>query len=125
MTKAKQRVPAVEGWFRMDAEAPRLIGSRCRSCGSYFFPKETSYCRNPNCSSAELEEVPLSGRGRLWSFTNNCYAPPPPYVSGDAFEPYAIAAVELADEKMVVLGQVAAGVGIEALKAGMEHLQAS
>ena len=37
-------------------------------------------------------------------------------MSGDAFEPYAIAAVELADEKMVVLGQVAAGVGIEALK---------
>ena len=65
MTKAKQRVPAVEGWFRMDAEAPRLIGSRCRSCGSYFFPKETSYCRNPTCTSAELEEVPLSRHGRL------------------------------------------------------------
>ena len=32
-----------------------------------------------------------------------------PYVSPDPFEPYAIAAVELAEEKMVVLGQVVAG----------------
>ena len=32
-------------------------------------------------------------------------------MSPDPFVPYAIAAVELAEEKMVVLGQVASGVG--------------
>jgi uncharacterized OB-fold protein len=64
--------------------------------------------------------VELSRRGRVWSFTNNCYAPPEPYVSPDPFEPYAIAAVELELEKMVVLGQVADGIQVEQLEAGLE-----
>ncbi|MGH8540188.1 MAG: Zn-ribbon domain-containing OB-fold protein, partial [Stenotrophobium sp.] len=37
----------------------------------------------------------------------------------DAFKPFAIAAVTLAKEKMIVLGQVVTGVGVESLKAGM------
>ncbi len=115
----KTRIPAVEGWFRMDPEDPRLLGTRCRSCETYFFPAETVYCRNPRCGGTEFEEVPLSRRGTLWSFTNNCYPPPAPYVAPEPFEPYAIAAVELAEEKMVVLGQVD-GAGVSALEAGME-----
>ena len=74
MSELKKRVPAVEGWFTMDEERPRLLGSRCKSCGTYFFPKESFFCRNPNCDGAEFEEVPLSPMGKLWSFTNNCYA---------------------------------------------------
>jgi uncharacterized OB-fold protein len=64
--------------------------------------------------------VELSRRGKLWSFTNNCYAPPAPYVAQEPFEPYAIAAVELEREKMVVLGQVMPGVALETLETGME-----
>ncbi len=116
----KTRIPAVAGWFRMDPEDPRLLGTRCRSCETYFFPAETVYCRNPRCGGTEFEEVPLSRRGTLWSFTNNCYPPPAPYVAPEPFEPYAIAAVELAEEKMVVLGQVVPGVGVDELEAGME-----
>jgi uncharacterized OB-fold protein len=101
----KQKRPAIEGWFTLDAAAPSLIGTRCKACGTYFFPKETFFCRNPACTSSELAEVPLSRRGRLWSYTNNCYAPPHPYV---------------ASERMVVLGQVAAGIGVETLEVGME-----
>jgi uncharacterized OB-fold protein len=115
----KPKKPAVEGWFTVDGE-PHLIGSRCRACGTYCFPKETFSCRNPACASNELEEVPLSRRGRLWSYTNNCYAPPPPYLAGDPFEPYAVAAVELERERMVVLGQVEAGVTVDRLEVGME-----
>jgi hypothetical protein len=118
-TMSKTRLPAVEGWFTTDAE-PRLLGSRCTKCKTVFFPKEETFCRNPGCEGGDLEEVPLSNRGRLWSFTNNCYAPPAPYVSPDPFVPYAIAAVELEDEKMVVLGQVVPGVGVESLEAGLE-----
>jgi uncharacterized OB-fold protein len=116
----KEKAPAAPGWFSMDPDAPRLLGTRCRSCGTYFFPKQTSFCRNPSCSESELDEVPLSPRGRLWSYTNNCYAPPAPYMAPDPFEPYAIAAVELEEEKMVVLGQVADGVGVDSLSLGME-----
>jgi uncharacterized OB-fold protein len=120
MSQAKTRTPAIEGWFQMDPDDPRLLGTQCTSCKTYFFPKETTYCRNPSCASTEFEEVPLSRRGKLWSFTNNCYPPPAPYVAADPFEPYAIAAVELEQEKMVVLGQVVPGVGVDELKAGME-----
>jgi uncharacterized OB-fold protein len=116
----KPKQPAIEGWFTLDDEAPHLVGTRCTACGSYFFPKETFFCRNPACASSELEEVPLSRRGRLWSYTNNCYAPPPPFVASDPFQPYAVAAVELEKERMVVLGQVEAGVGVSELEVGME-----
>jgi uncharacterized protein len=117
---SKQRVPAVDGWFTMDTAEPHLLGSRCRACGSFFFPKESLSCRNPACAGTELEEIALSRRGKVWSFTTNCYPPPPPYVATDPFEPYALAAVELADEKMVVLGQVAPGVPAEELRVGAE-----
>jgi uncharacterized OB-fold protein len=115
----KKRVPAIEGWFS-DGDEPRLLGTRCVACGAYFFPGESFYCRNPGCAGTEFEEVPLSRRGRLWSFTNNCYPPPAPYVGPDPFEPYAVAAVELEAEKMVVLGQVVPGVTTDDLEAGME-----
>ncbi len=120
MSREKTKAPAIEGWFRMDPGDPRLLGTKCVGCGTYFFPKETAYCRNPVCDSTDLKEVALSPRGRLWSFTNNCYPPPAPYVASDPFEPYAIAAVELEEEKMVVLGQVVPGVDVADLEAGME-----
>ena len=116
---SKPRKPAVEGWFT-DGDAPQLIGSQCTGCNTYFFPKQVAFCKNPACQGTEFDDVPLSRKGKLWSFTNNHYAPPAPYVASDPFEPYAIAAVELEHEKMVVLGQVVSGFGVEDLKAGME-----
>jgi uncharacterized OB-fold protein len=41
-------------------------------------------------------------------------------VSPDPFVPYVVAAVELTQEKMVVLGQVVDGVDIKNLRAGMQ-----
>jgi uncharacterized OB-fold protein len=120
MSPAKTLAPAVEGWFTIDPSAPALLGTRCTSCGTYFFPRESHLCRNPVCDGTELEEVPLSRRGKVWSFTDNRYQPPPPYMSPDPFEPYAIAAVELAEEKMVVLGQLARGTSVDDLRVGQE-----
>src|SRR3954451_2302595 len=109
MNTGKPRVPAIEGWFTIDGE-PRLLGNRCTTCGTYFFPQASVFCRNPHCDGTEFDEAPLSSRGTVWSYTDNRYQPPPPYVPTDPFEPYTIAAVELRDEKMVVLGQMVAGV---------------
>jgi uncharacterized OB-fold protein len=127
MSDSAKQIPAIEGWMHNPVAEGEpagddfaLLGTRCTECGTYFFPAERVFCRNPRCAGSEFEEVPLSTRGKLWSFTNNCYPPPAPYISADPFVPYAIAAVELEREKMVVLGQVAAGVGVEDLKAGME-----
>lgn len=112
-------MPAVEGWFTT-GEAPALLGTRCTACGTYFFPREQTFCRNPDCSSREFEDVELSRRGRIWSFTDNRYQPPAPYVAADPFVPYTIAAVELAAEHIVVLGQMVPGVDPSRLRAGQE-----
>jgi uncharacterized protein len=64
--------------------------------------------------------VPLSTTGTLWSFAENHYAPPPPYPAADPFEPYALAAVELATEGMVILGKAAPGVRAADLTVGMD-----
>ena len=132
---SKTRVPAVEGLFTLDDDEPRLIGGRVPGTESYFFPKhlggadprvavEPKRC----CSAArgrvgpvELEEVLLSRRGRVWSYTTSHYPPPPPFVvTSEPYEPITIAAVELEAEKMVVLGQCIAGVGPGDLEVGME-----
>jgi len=84
------KLPAVEGWFTMDDADPRLLGNRCRTCGTYFFPRTSMFCRNPHCEGTEFDEVPLSRRGRVWSVTTNRYQPPAPYVSPEPFEPYKI-----------------------------------
>lgn len=111
--------PAVDGLFTLDPNAPHLIGTRCRSCGTYFFPAERTFCRNPACDQPNLEEVELSRTGAVWSYTSASYKPPPPYPDEEPFEPFAIAAVTLEKEGITILGQVADGIPCDELKAGM------
>jgi uncharacterized protein len=118
MAHAKSQVPAVEGWFAEGPEGGRLLGSRCACCGSHFFPPGLRSCRNPGCTSDELRPVALSRTGTLWSLTTCHYRPPAPYVAPEPFVPYSIAAVELPAEKLVVLGQLAAGIDPAALRVG-------
>ena len=110
--------PVIEGFFTTGPE-PALLGSRCTECGVYYFPRQESMCRNPDCESTQFEIVELSRTGKIWSFTNACYQPPEPYVAADPFVPYTIIAVELEKEKMIVLGQAVEGVDVSQLKAGM------
>src|SRR5688500_17786557 len=117
----RTRVPAVEGWFTMDAEAPALIGQRCGSCGTTVFPGTALACPNPHCTQVELDRVELSRRGTVWSYTDAQYRPPPPYVvPTDTHEPFCIAAVELAADGLVVMGQVVPGVTVDDLTVGTE-----
>ena len=120
MAHTKTRQAAVEGWFTLDEEAPALLGSRCTTCGNFAFPKETYFCRNPRCQGREFTETTLSRFGRVWSYTDACYQPPKPYEAADPYVPFAIAAVELAAEKLVVMGQVVPGVGVGDLSVGDE-----
>ena len=118
---AKTRVPALgaEGWFTDDADAPALLGSRCTTCGTVAFPAMTFACRNPGCAGSTFDLVPLSRTGVVWSATDARYQPPPPFVPrADEHVPFAIAAVELRDEQLVVLGQVADGVTPDELPVG-------
>ena len=108
-------LPAIDGWFATDGDGGAyLIGGKCNKCGTYVFPPRANNCPNPACDGDDLAQVPLSRRGKLWSYTENRYAPPPP------FEPFAVAAVELADEGLIVLGKVVEGTLAADLKVGMD-----
>jgi uncharacterized protein len=121
MPAATRQGPAIDGWFAADdSGVPHLVGAKCPQCGTYVFPPRASNCPNPGCDGDQLEQVPLSRRGKLWSYTENRYAPPPPYPSPDPFEPFAVAAVELADEGLIVLGKVVDGTLAADLKVGLE-----
>lgn len=117
------QTPAVAGWFTT-GEAPALLGSRCTTCASTYFPPggAEGFCRNPACAGESFESVELSRRGTVWSYTDAQYQPPSPYIgpeSKDDYTPFALAAVELA-EGIVVLGQVAEGFGVDDLRVGAE-----
>jgi uncharacterized OB-fold protein len=56
----------------------------------------------------------------VWSYTENRYAPPPPYPSPEPFEPFAVAAVHLEPEGLIVLGQVVKGTLAADLRVGLE-----
>ncbi len=112
--------PAIDGWFATDESGrAHLIGSKCPCCGTYVFPPRANNCPNPACDGDALEQVPLSRRGTLWSYTENRYAPPPPYPTPDPFEPFAVAAVQLEAEGLIVLGKVVEGTLAADLSVGM------
>lgn len=49
--------------------SPFLKGYKCKNCGKIWFPKFIP-CPNPDCWSEEMEVVPLSRRGKIYSFTD-------------------------------------------------------
>ena len=63
------RVYRPENWSTspVESEPPRLVGGRCAICGKVFFPR-FKVC--PGCASREsMAEVPLSRRGKLYSYS--------------------------------------------------------
>lgn len=112
--------PAIDGWFAVDESGPHLIGAKCPACGTYVFPPRANGCPNPACDGDALDQVVLSRRGKVWSYTENRYPPPAPYPAAEPFEPFAIAAVELADEGLIILGKVVEGTLAADLNVGLE-----
>lgn len=120
-TDAATQLPAIDGWWSQDdSGATSLIAGKCTQCSTYVFPPRANNCPNPSCDGDELAQVPISRRGTVWSYTENRYPPPAPYPAQESFEPFAIAAVELADEGLIVLGKVVDGTLAADLKVGME-----
>jgi uncharacterized OB-fold protein len=110
------RLPAVEGFFTM-GDDPQLIGGRLET-GGYCFPVHLGGS-DPRRPAGAVEEVLLSRFGTIWSFTNSAYPPPPPFMVAEPYVPVVVAAVELAEEQMVVLGQVSPGWTVDDLEVGM------
>ena len=122
---SKPRVPALgaEGWFTEDdAGEPALIGQPVHDVRDGVLPGRVVCLPQPRVRrQASSSRSSCPDAGTVWSYTDAQYQPPPPYVpTTDPYEPFAIAAVELPDEGMVVLGQVAGGYGIDDLRVGGE-----
>jgi len=102
------RRPWREGMIRLDP--PRLLGSRCGSCGNTTFPPQR-FC--PACGRADGQDpVELSTRGTVYSFTVVRQAPPGVEV------PYVLAYVDL-HEQVRVMCQLS-GARPEDYEVGME-----
>ncbi|MDR2857012.1 MAG: OB-fold domain-containing protein [Novosphingobium sp.] len=76
-----------------DETPPRLLGGRHKDSGRIVFP----------CPAGEdFDAYPLQRHGHLWSYTVQRYRPKsPPYTGPEAFEPWAVAYVELPGETIV------------------------
>ena len=115
---AKTIQSAREGWFTLDPQRPRLLGTRCEECGSFYFPPHSTYCRNPHCESENFQQVELSHEGRVWSYTDAQYAPPPPYVAAEPYSPFVLAAVALEQEGLIVMGQMSSDTELADMQIG-------
>jgi uncharacterized OB-fold protein len=87
----KKQLPLKPGMFKLaDKEGERsyLIASKCKECGTYAFPRR-AVCLN--CGAESMEESPLSGRGRVYTYTIARQQLPGAFVQ----VPYAIAIILL------------------------------
>lgn len=100
------RVPAVEGLFTDDDGVARLLGSRCATCGTPYFPA-SSLCHHPDCDDSATEDASFGPSGTVWSYSVQNYPPPPPARYDEPFEPYALCVVDL-DDGLRVVGRMAA-----------------
>ena len=113
----KKQIPIREGLFTVPLsplEQAKLAGSKCRACGEVSLGTVSS-C--PNCAGEDLEVIPLSRRGSLWTYTVIRHRPPGDYKGPEPFAPFGEGLVELSEGirvKSPIDGDV------EKLKIGME-----
>jgi uncharacterized OB-fold protein len=108
----KKIIPIREGLFKIplqSGEKPYLIGTRCKRCSQTSFPFR-AVCAN--CFSEEMEHIPLSTKGKLYSYTIIGY--PPPGLTA----PYAIGYVDLPEGVRVF--SILTGWNPGTLKVGMD-----
>lgn len=91
--KPKKSFWPEEGLYREDEKGIRLLASKCTHCGSIIFP-QNDICHD--CLSEELEEVELSTRGILHSWTIT-RVPVGKYPA-----PHALGVISLPDDKVRV-----------------------
>lgn len=117
MGTEKKQYAEVEGLFTWPAHEPHLIGARCKGCDTYFFPKFAQF-HKPGCPQGPVEEVLLSRRGKLVSYTVQHFPVPSPFVNPEPFVPFAVGTVAL-PEGIEVIGMLT-GVEIEDIKANID-----
>jgi len=103
-------VTEISDW-RYRIERYRLIGARCRGCGSVYYPKRSKCIK---CGSSDLEDFELPKRGRVVEYTIVRLLPD----RYNRFHPYAVALIEL-DDGIRIYGQLT-DVDLDKIHEGME-----
>lgn len=115
VTDKQKRKVAVKGGIYKLATSPGekdyLIGSKCTSCGAHFYPKR-AVC--VYCYGQDMEEVPLSDRGKLWSYTIARQTYPGTLLT----PPFVVANVELPER--VYVTSLLTGVDFKDVRIGMD-----
>ena len=97
----EKQVIVMDGLFDWPSDDPRLLATRCKSCGACFFPR-TFTCQNPDCKEKEIENIKLSKKGKLWSWTTQYYKPPDPFIATDPYKPFAVGLVAFPEGVKVI-----------------------
>ena len=94
-------IHAAQGLFAETPDGPRLLGSRCRSCETPYFPR-SPMCHNPECEDSQMEDARFGPRGTLWSCAIQNYPPPLPARFDEPYTPYALGVIDLAEGLRIV-----------------------
>ena len=95
--------------FVKHLEEGEIAATRCKKCGRLYFPPRADCA---NCLSSSMEWIPLSGSGKLITYTTAYFAPA-------GFEaPYTLAVAEL-DEGVRVFTRIGKDVKKDKVKIGM------
>jgi uncharacterized OB-fold protein len=89
-----------------------LAGTRCKGCGTFYFPPRTDCA---NCLSSNMDWSEITGKGKLISYSTLIYAP----TGFEADLPYTIALVEF-ENKMKVFGRLSKEIKEDEITIGME-----
>lgn len=88
--------------IKYDEKGPFLIGGKCKACEAVIFPRQT-IC--PRCTGEDIEEIHLSRKGKLYTYTE-VHNKPPDYGGGI---PYCIGRIKL-PEGVFILSQLKANI---------------
>lgn len=70
-TAPRPRVPLKPGYFTIPEDPqqpPRMLGSKCNTCGEHYFPRR-AICAKASCLSEDVVDCELGPRGTLYSYT--------------------------------------------------------
>lgn len=108
-------IPLREGILKFPSkpgEPAQIIGSKCKKCGDISFPPKWMCGK---CDSDEMEEHPLSPRGKVYTYTIVHQMGTP-----GIEVPYALVLVKVPDDKELLIAGQLQDAKMEDVKIGME-----
>lgn len=110
-------VPAIPDLFVFYDKSVNLIGSKCLSCQTYFFPSYHEQHR-PGCERKGIEKILFDGTGVLKSYTVQYYQAPLPFKTENSIVPYIIGMVEFNGQ--IQIAGIVVNCRVDELRTGMK-----